>query len=380
MITEFPFFTFTYADLHAHMIALPITLLVIGWVISVLLHKWNFKTGKSKSDMAALIGTILFGGFIIGTLRPTNTWDFPTFLLLASLVVFYTSFKYAKLPGKWLVDSPDWIRRLVYSGVFVLLLVGFAIVCYLPFTQKYGQAYGTIEAWKGEHTHLKDYLVHWGWQLFLIVSWFVWETREWLAGTPLSAMKKFKPYLSYIQMVGVLFLLAIVLLSVLGIGIGWVVGLLGVWALILLLRPSQPDSKKIILFMIGTGLLLTLFVELFALQGDIGRMNTVFKFYFQTWTLFGLSAAASLMWLIPAFTSRWKAGVANTWQIVFALLVFSAFLYPLTAASDKIRDRMSVEAPKGLDGIAFMRTSRYFDQNIDMDLNQDYTCDPMDAK
>jgi len=45
-----------------------------------------------------------------------------------------------------------------------------------------------------------------------------------------------------------------------------------------MLRPDQPDVKRLVFFMIGTAMVLTLFVELFALHGDIGRMNTVFKF------------------------------------------------------------------------------------------------------
>lgn len=372
VITEFPFFTFTYADLHAHMIALPVTLLVLGWVISMLLRKADWKAGLGNKGWIPLASSLIFGGLIIGTLRPTNTWDLPTYLLLASLVLFYTTWKYAQIPEGLLRHSPQWLRRLVFCLLVLLVLAAAVVIFFLPFSRKFGQAYGSISAWKDDHTPFGSYLTHWGWQLFLITTWLVWETREWLAATPASAIKRFKPYVSYILVVGLLFVAVLILLTLLGIKIGWLVGILGVWTLILLFRPDQPDIKRLILFMIGTGLLLTLFVELFALSGDIGRMNTVFKFYYQAWTMLGISAAAALVWLIPAVATVWKESTSNIWQIAFALLVFGALLYPITAAADKIRDRMSAAAPAGLDGTAFMKTSTYADQNVEMKLNDDY--------
>ncbi|MEA2007670.1 MAG: DUF2298 domain-containing protein, partial [Chloroflexota bacterium] len=39
-ITEFPFFTFLYGDLHAHFIALPLTLLALAWSLSLVLKRW----------------------------------------------------------------------------------------------------------------------------------------------------------------------------------------------------------------------------------------------------------------------------------------------------------------------------------------------------
>ncbi len=48
----------------------------------------------------------------------------------------------------------------------------------------------------------------------------------------------------------------------------------------------------------ATGLALGIFVEFFALQGDIGRMNTVFKLYLQVWVMWALVSAVSLAWAL----------------------------------------------------------------------------------
>ncbi|MBP8997714.1 MAG: hypothetical protein KBG10_05455 [Anaerolineaceae bacterium] len=372
VITEFPFFTFTYADLHAHMIALPVTLLVLGWALAVLFRDWP-KAGSQKiNDWAPTLVSLLFGAFVISTLRPTNTWDLPTYLLFGAMILFYAVFRYSNPPQKFLSRTPDIWRRLIFAGGMVLFLVFWVMIFYLPFTNNYGQAYGSITVWKDGHSPLGSYLVHWGWQLFLILTWVIWETREWLSETPASAIQKIKPYIGFIEVLALLFALVLIFLTLLGIQISWLVGILGIWVAILLFRPKLPDSKRLILFMTGTGLLLTLFVELFALEGDVGRMNTVFKFYYQAWILLGISASASLIWVIPAVTSRWKSGIANAWQMVLVLLLFGVFLYPLTASMDKIRDRMSDQAPAGLVGDTFMLTSVYNDQGTEIDLSQDY--------
>lgn len=371
-ITEFPFFTFTYADLHAHMIALPVTLLVIGWGLSILLGKWKWQNAESIRPWVSFATHLFLGALAIGMLRATNTWDFPTYLLLSALVILYTVFRYVDLPEKWLPGKPAWLRKgLFAAGVITLLAAGVSLL-FKPFTENFGQAYNAIDVWAGDRSPLASYLVHWGLQFFVIITWFVWETREWLSSTPVSSLKKIQPYLGYLQVVAVLFGLVLLLVTLLGVKIGWLAGILGGWALVLMLRPGQTDAKRLVLFLVGTGVVLTLFVEMFVLVGDIGRMNTVFKFYYQAWTFFSLSAAAAIVWLLPVITTRWKEAVSSVWQVALAVLVFSAAMYPITAATDKIRDRMSQETPATLDGFEFMKTSRYYDQNLDMDLSQDY--------
>lgn len=144
------------------------------------------------------------------------------------------------------------------------------------------------------------------------------------------------------------------------------------WCGILLLRHGMDDKKKFVLFITGSALVLTLMVEIIVLKGDIGRMNTVFKFYLQAWILFAISSGAALIWSIPEIKQHWSSFNQKFWQIVILILFACTALYPITAGMEKINDRMSNTAPRTLDGMEFMKTSFYYDEGVDMNLEEDY--------
>lgn len=362
-ITEFPLFTFIYSDLHAHMIALPLTVLVIAWALSTLLARNLSRWGW--------LATLAFGGLVIGALRPTNTWDFPTYLALGALVSGYAVFRYAEIGEQPRFGLSPFIQRVFLALGAMGLLTMFALLFYQPFARWYGLGYSSAELWKNEKTPIWSYLTHWGLFLFVIVSWMTWETRQWMAQTPVSALAKLRPYVILLEIaLAVLVTLTLLLQFVLDVRIAWLAFPLAVWALLLMLRPGQPDSKRMVLFMVATGLALTLVVEFIVLVGDIGRMNTVFKFYLQVWVLFAISAAAGFSWLLEEF-EQWSANWRKAWYTAATLLFAGALLYLFTGSMDKIRDRMSAETPFTFDSMEYMRTSTYWDRQ-EMTLNEDY--------
>lgn len=371
-ITEFPFFTFLYADPHAHLFALPITLFALTWGLSIIMGKWRWGDENGRLPGLYFAASILVGSVALGALRPTNTWDMPTFLALAGLAVFYTAFRYSRIPERILPAVPRWVMHVLVAGLATGLLALCTFSFYQPFADWFGQAYTAFDYWKGDHTPLGSYLTHWGLFLFVITSWMVWETREWLANTPVSALNKLRAVRQYIIAILVLTVLLVAGLLVIGVSIAWLVLPMMLWSLLLILRPGQPDVKRAVLFMVGTGLTLTLAVELVALRGDIGRMNTVFKFYLQVWTLFAVSAAAGLMWLFPAVRKEWLSHWRIAWQTAFIILLVGTVLFPIAAGIDKITDRMTRSAPHTLDGMNYMQYSTYSDAGVDMDLSQDY--------
>jgi len=156
-----------------------------------------------------------------------------------------------------------------------------------------------------------------------------------------------------------------------GVHVAWLVLPLMAWVGVLILRPGLSDSKRMVLFLIGTGLALTLMVEIVVVSGDIGRMNTVFKFYLHVWTLFAVSAAAAFGWLLASLR-KWSLQWRTIWQIALGFFVLSISLFPLLASVAKIKDRMEITAPHTLDGMDYMAYAVYNDENVTMDLSQDY--------
>jgi uncharacterized membrane protein len=271
-------------------------------------------------------------------------------------------------------------------GGGVAALTALAHWLYQPYRHWYGQGYGQTQLWTGTHTPVSDYLTHWGLFLFVIVSWMFSETIDWMACTPVSALRKLEPYKGVMGSAAAALIFVAAILGInlhpeglppeaLPIGLGihtvWLILPLAAWAGVLLLRPGLSDSKRIVLFLIGTGLSLTLMVEVIVVSGDIGRMNTVFKFYLHVWTLFAVSSGAALGWL---FTSRprWDIRWRRLWQLGLGFLVAAAALYPLLGGTAKIKDRMAENAPHTLDGMTYMRFAVYSDEGTTMNLRQDY--------
>ena len=373
-ITEFPFFTFLYGDLHAHFIALPITVLALAWVLSVVLSRG--KSGKRNRGLIDLLAVPLFGALVVGALRPTNTWDFYPYLALGTAALLFAMWQ------DFREDKTSWSR----SALRIFIFLAFAMITFQPYSNWYGQGYTSIKPWFGTHTPVNDFLVHWGLFLFVIVTWMISETINWMATTPVSALSKLKKYRELI-LAAFLILLVIIIsfgvtlenkvsigeFNILGSGVHiiWFVLPLMVWTAILLFRPDQPLEKSVVLFLIGTSLAITLMVELVYVVGDIGRMNTVFKFYLEAWTFFAVSAAVCLTWMIDS-VRKWRPSLKGFWQVIFYILVSSAALYPLLGGVAKIKDRMSMDAPHTLDGMAYMQTAVYHDLDTRLDLSQDY--------
>jgi uncharacterized membrane protein len=134
----------------------------------------------------------------------------------------------------------------------------------------------------------------------------------------------------------------------------------------------RSPQARLLWLMVAGAFTLTLFVELFTLRGDIGRMNTVFKFYIQAWLLLGVAAAVWLVWAIWRLRWGWRLMLIGMMTILLPL----ALLYPATATPAKMRDRYSDKAPKGLDGDEYMRFATYsekiYGRNVEFALQSDY--------
>jgi YYY domain-containing protein len=355
-ITEFPYFTFLLADLHAHLMVMPMILLALGGSAAMIiapdrLRRW--------STALPLIGVTALA---IGSLWPTNSWNYPVSLVIALLGLALAGWR--MLSGSTgLKDIRGWIRILLLGG----LLIGLTIWLFEPFYQNFGFGYTKVELWPGIEladgsvlrTPVESYLVIHGLFLFILATYLVRQTRDALAGLNMDDIRKTRDLFGWIGMgIAVLVLLEI-LLAVSGYAVLVLVVPLIVWAILLGLRNGVDDEHRMLLALTAIGLGVTGVVEIVVLSGDIGRQNTVFKFYLQAWLLFALAGGVALAWLAGDLP-RWSRGLRRIWIVLLGLLVAGASFYTVEASYARITDRASDIAPRTLDGMEFMKTTFYY--------------------
>jgi YYY domain-containing protein len=348
-ISEFPFFTFLYGDLHAHMIALPLTLLALSWAVSLVLPG-----GRIRRFGGMVVLQWLIGGLAIGVLRAINTWDFPTYLLLGMLAIAFSVYQ---IRGCW-----SW-TTIAEAGLQALVLVALSVALFWPFAANYKVPYSSFSLWPGSYTHVGNYLLIYGLFLFATSTYLVVEWRAWIG----NQLRQDRSLLRRLLLPALLVLLGYAAVQAFllfrGYAIAPVALTMALAAGLPMLRSGMPVERRVTLILIAIAFSLTLLVEIIVLDGDIGRMNTVFKFYMQVWVLLSVTSAVGLIWSWPIVAKRAKLRMA--WSLVLAVLVGLAALYPIIATKAKWDSRMTPEAPITLDGMAFMETATYTDRAYD---------------
>ena len=359
-ITEFPAFTFLFADLHAHAIALPFAAVTLCLALACALVRPD-ERGRAPGWARLFLLALLVGG-----LRVINTWDFPTYALIGLIGLAVETWRRGsrgKLDRAWAIAG-RW-------GIFLLL----GYVLYLPFHRRYGLSPLAPEVWQGSRTSLGAYLTIHGLFLFIVTIALladlalsrdvhpvarlgrvllryprrmrqVWRLHERLVADSPTYRAARRGALGSLVLVALL------------IGVRQAVSALIVALLVLTIfalvrRGVGGLAWQLALGMVALGLLLTLVVEFVVPRGlDVGRMNTVYKIYMQVWILWGLAAAAAAARLYGQLPRRprWF----RVWHYGFVALLAAALLYPLFAVPARIADRFDRTVPPTLDGMAFM--------------------------
>ncbi len=88
---------------------------------------------------------------------------------------------------------------------------------------------------------------------------------------------------------------------------------------------SSTNAFVLLLVLVGGGL--TLMPEFFYLRDQFGtRMNTIFKFYFETWILWSIAGAYATALLVSALRGAWKTLFSVGMTVLIAMgLVYTAF-------------------------------------------------------
>ncbi|HZU01979.1 MAG TPA: DUF2298 domain-containing protein, partial [Ktedonobacteraceae bacterium] len=395
-INEFPFWSFLFADLHAHVIDMPITVCMLGVLLTLLLFGNEEETtlGARRGEWVMIY---LLAAFVFGTIACVNPWDMPVYVLLLAGVLIIKRFQEKR--------QEKVVDLLISLGLPLLAtgsLYALGYLFYLPFYLSYQQLYvnglGPVKL----GTSMSDFLTIFGLWVFLAASFFFVELyRRLVAGREVSwrgiTGRMRAPSLQLtggdgqygavgvataasVPVRSVNSILYVVLCSVAVIGLV----LLGLKMLLVALIvlgggllvqsvwlgrrdkvgpdagevPHLPDADKsdaqaersqpplgrdkygpYVFLLLVMGLCICLGMELVYVRdfldgGDYERMNTVFKFSIQAWLLFAIGGALAVERLWSLFGSF----VRRAWSVVLIVLVLGCSVFLTEGTVSRIHD------------------------------------------
>ena len=384
IIDEFPFFSFLLGDLHPHVLAIPFVLLCIISGYTYLLEVKENKFCLLKNATAFWRkGFNWFLALALGSLMFINTWDFPIYFGMVGVIFIISIYPKRESIGEMLKET-------------IILLFTFGTICtvlYFPFLISFSsQAGGILPSliFQSRSIHL---LVMFFPFIVIILSDLFFRI---LTGLPKNLVRRnflitFSGYLlSLMGSIIVLFIAGAIpdlyeyfqnslyrnyedtiqqsmqyyhaLISIydgsntkeliLGtferiisdpIDILVMITLISVVISIVIyyLKKAKQTENRLLIniqesfigLMIFLGVGLILFPEVFYLRDQFGwRMNTIFKFYFQSWLLLSISAAYAVSQI-----GEIKKPLVRKLITTFTMFsIISGLVYPFFAVRERI--------------------------------------------
>jgi YYY domain-containing protein len=385
VIHEFPAFSFFLADLHPHVLALPFVLLILA--VGLNLYR-TFRERKMKEfRIREWLKTPEFWllSILVGSLGFLNTWNLPIYIALISAV--FALARYEELGWHWqrlwdflrftvvlglagaLVYLPFYLSFSSQAGGFLpsmefitegkyfwIHFLPLLIPIFLWLIWQMHIHWDEIKFWSG--LHFSSVIVFGLWVASYLVGGLMGSTisiatlLQHSTSPPMNALGAKLLFLgnAYLQVHGgaapsLIFWQSMYIRF--KSPVTWITIFLVlwfVWSLFhVLCAEKLPASQRktvgssiasddfhasrgfvLLLVLLGGGL--TLFPEFFFLRdGFADRMNTIFKFYFETWVVWGLAAAFATVSLLKSLRKGWLA--------LFSLLIIAvlslSLLYPI---------------------------------------------------
>ena len=365
-VTEFPFWSFLFADLHAHLIAIPFIILALGLALNLAL------SGARSVRWAARVPAVLLLALALGALVPINAWAMPAIAAIGLAV-----------GAVLLVTRARTLKRsqLVQWLAWAALLGSTSYALFLPFHINFESPFGGVRLseWR---TAFWQYLGVHGAMFFVVGSWLVvegyrrlgpWWRGRMSPGPGAASVELLRPT-SRLPLTGrgIVVVLAALgaaamaltgwetvgpLLFFLAIGAGLVV-----WWMV---RPHRAEApgQLFLLAMVGVALGIGVGVDVVTVEPDIDRLNTVFKLYLVSWVLLGIASAVALWLLWASGAIRWrrpKHPLVRGWLVLLGLLVLSSAVFPVLGTRARLADRFQ-PLPLTLDGAAYHQTAVFTD-------------------
>jgi YYY domain-containing protein len=323
---EFPYFSFIFGDLHAHVIAIPFVLMAITFILNIYLSKKLSKTALVLMSLA------------LGSLFVSNSWDYATYSALFGLAILIQ-------PWKIELNKPGEIfRDLIKRSGIVIAVPILGLLMFIFFFIDFHSS--SIQGIKPviTRTALLNFLVIYDLFLFLIASFLLmhlpeFKYKNWILAA-LSAAAVALYFVPNFQTLAVFVPLSI--LTCFGVYFFY---------------RNKDINRLFISVIIALGLSILVFCELFyfddLFSGADERFNTVFKYYIQVWLLFSIASAYAFYDIIDK-KYRMKRAVL----VILSILLVINSLYLFTGTFARTAEW---KGSPGLDGIAFLKKADYGD-------------------